>query len=88
MSLCRCGSESFGYSGCYHHLKERRLDGGQLSEAETFFAWSAPSPPNGDGWGPVDGWVRGLDPDPLEDDLERVSMLRVLIELGGMTEEL
>jgi len=67
-------------------MKLRRLDGGRLTETERVFAWSAPSPPNGDGWEPVDGWVAGLDPDPLE-DLERVSMLRVLTELGDTTEE-
>ncbi|MBA3737496.1 MAG: hypothetical protein H0W97_02915 [Actinobacteria bacterium] len=67
-------------------MKDQRLAGGQLTPEEEAFAWSAPTPPNRDGWGPVDGWVAGLDPDPLE-DLDRIAMLRVLVELGGMTEE-
>lgn len=83
---CRCGLPSYGFPLCYSHLKDRRLAGGQLTDEETLFAWSAPSPPNGDGWEPVDGWVAGLDPDP-DVDLERISMLRVLVELGDMREE-
>lgn len=92
MSLCRCGVESLGLSACYFHLKAR-VDWSQrppspngLSDAERAFVGIYPSR-RYDGWRGADGWVRGLDPPDPDVDLERVEMLRVLIALGGMTEE-
>lgn len=91
MSLCRCGLESLGLSGCYWCLKQH-VDWSQhppspdgLSLEEQAFVGIYP-PPRRNGWHSAGEWARRLDLD-LDVDPARVAMLRVLIRIGGMTEE-
>jgi len=92
MTSCRCGVQSLGFDSCYWHTKGEvdwtthpPTSNGLSPEARAFVGlYDARSL---DGWRPADGWVRSLDPDP-DVDLERVAMLRILVGLGDMTEEL
>jgi hypothetical protein len=87
VSLCRCGVESFGLSGCYWCLKVTGMNGGfgRLTEDEIVFAGLAPSPRPRDGWRSAGERARGLDPEP-DVDLERTAMLHWLASLGDMDE--
>ena len=90
MTVCHCGAESFGLSGCYWCLKQH-VDWSQhppspdgLNERERAFIGIYPGPRR-NGWHSAGEWARRLDLDP-DVDPERVAMLRVLVALGGMDE--
>jgi hypothetical protein len=90
-TVCACGLQALGFSGCYACLKgrvdwtDRPPSPNGLTEQERAYVGIFPPRPR-DGWRPADGWVRDLEPD-LDVDLERVTMLRYLVGLGDMTEE-
>ena len=91
MSLCLCGVESFGLSGCYWCLKQR-VDWSQrppspdgLNERERAFIGLSVHRPRRDGWHSAGEWARRLDLD-LDMDPERCALLRILAGLGDKDE--
>jgi hypothetical protein len=89
VDVCGCDASVKVGGLDYYCLKRRRgLFGstsyGVLRRAGRLHRGLPPSLRNG--WRPADDWVAKLDPDP-DVDLERIGMLRALIEIGGMREE-
>lgn len=68
MTDCRCGRQSFGFSGCYWCLKLQHFNGGGLGPDEITFIGFDETPPTGDRWhhpdareDPTEAWMTDAD---------------------------